>query len=293
MRKSVVSSVLLVALLPAVGCFSSSEGPTSPLWRIEKSLLFYPKCYPEGNWKPPSQAVEDAWFVAPDGVHLHGWFAEAEHPRAVLLYAHGNGGNVTSSREALRFFSATFHTSILVFDYRGYGRSEGTPTEAGLLADARAARHWLAQRTAVAETDIVLLGRSLGGGMAVDLAARDGARGLILENTYTSLPDVAVSHFPFLPVRLVMTMQLDSIAKIRDYHGPLLQTHGDADRTIPFELGKSLFEAANEPKQFVCAPGGGHNDPPTREYLIAVDRFLDSLPPHDQLPTPGGKADKP
>jgi fermentation-respiration switch protein FrsA (DUF1100 family) len=113
----------------------------------------------------------------------------------------------------------------------------------------------------------------------VDLAARDGARGLVLENTFSSLPDAAASHFKLLPVRRLMTTRLDSAAKIRDYHGPLLQTHGDADRVIPFELGKRLFEAANEPKQFVAVPGGGHNDPPSREYLQALDRFLDDLQP--------------
>ncbi len=236
-------------------------------------LVFLPRQYPGGNWAPEGLAFEDAWFEAPDGVRLHGWFAEAPRPRAVVLYAHGNGGNVTSLRPALRFFPESLRTSILVFDYRGYG-----PSEEGILADARAARRWLARRAGVAEGDVVLLGRSLGGGVAIDLAARDGARGLILENTFTSVPDVAVSHAGGLPVGWLFSTRLDSLAKVRDYRGPLLMTHGDDDRVVPFALGEKLFAAANEPKQFVRVPGGGHNDPPSQEYLWALDRFLGSLP---------------
>jgi fermentation-respiration switch protein FrsA (DUF1100 family) len=247
-------------------------------------LVFLPRKYPDGNWAAEGPAFEDAWFEAPDGVRLHGWFAAAPRPRAVILYAHGNGGNVTSLRPALRFFPELLQASILVFDYRGYGRSEGAPSEKGILADARAARRWLARRAGVAEKDIVLLGRSLGGGVAVDLAAREGARGLILENTFTSVPDVAVSHAGGLPVGWLFSTRLDSLARIRDYHGPLLQTHGDDDRVVPFALGEKLFAAANEPKQFVRVPGGGHNDPPSHDYLRALDRFLGSLPPPSGRP---------
>ena len=114
--------------------------------------------------------------------------SEAPAPRAVVLYAHGNAGNVAGWAWVLRLFRDRLGCSVLVFDYRGYGRSEGAPDEAGILVDARAARRWLAQRTGVAESEIVLVGTSLGGAVAVDLAAADGARGLVLESTFTSLP---------------------------------------------------------------------------------------------------------
>jgi fermentation-respiration switch protein FrsA (DUF1100 family) len=262
MCKTICRGVPLFAALLGCGC-----------------LVFLPSKYPEGNWHLDAPLYEDAWFRAGDGVGLHGWFAEAAQPRAVVLYAHGNAGNITNLHPVLRLFRMHLHASILVFDYRGYDRSEGTPCETGILADARAARRWLAKRAGVAESDIVLVGHSLGGGVAVDLAARDGARGLVLGSTFTSVPDVAASHAGGLPVRWLFSTQLDSLAKIADYHGPLLQTHGDDDRTVPFALGEKLFAAANEPKQFVRVGGGGHNDPPSREYLQALDRFLGSLPP--------------
>jgi fermentation-respiration switch protein FrsA (DUF1100 family) len=131
----------------------------------------------------------------------------------------------------------------------------------------------------VAEADIVLVGTSLGGAVAVDLAAADGARGLVLENTFTSLPDVAAEQLPLLPVRWLMRTRLDSRGKIGGYRGPLLQAHGDADRVVPFALGRQLFEAANEPKRFVRVEGGGHNDPPSRESLLALEQFLTALAP--------------
>jgi fermentation-respiration switch protein FrsA (DUF1100 family) len=247
---------------------------------LEESLVFHPHPYPLGNWEPKDLAVEDAWFDSADGTHLHGWFAEVPQRRAVVLYAHGNAGNVASNAWVVDLFRERLNCSVLVFDYRGYGRSEGTPHEAGILADARAARRWLAQRSGVREQDIVLVGRSLGGAVVVDLAAKDGARALVLENTFTSMPDMAQHLFGGLPVRWLVEMRLDSLHLISDYTGPLLQTHGDADRAIPYEQGKKLFDEAKGPKWFVTAPGGGHNDVPTLEYVDKLDWFLSLVISH-------------
>lgn len=112
----------------------------------------------------------------------------------------------------------------------------------------------------------------------VDLAAGEGARGLVLENTFSSLPEVASYHYPWVPVKTLMRTRLDSISKIGNYRGPLLQLHGDSDTIVPLELAQRLFEAANQPKQFVTIAGGDHNDPRTREYFSALDQFLDALP---------------
>jgi fermentation-respiration switch protein FrsA (DUF1100 family) len=244
---------------------------------MENSLIYFPSVYPEGDWSPQGLNFEDAWFEAADGTKLHGWYVPHPKPRAVMLIAHGNGGNLTHRRDLLEGLGALGVTS-LIFDYRGYGRSGGSPTEAGILADARAARRWLAERAGVREGDIVLFGESLGGGVMVDLAAADGARALVLENTFTSLVDVAAFHYPWLPVRLLLRTRMDSAAKIGKYRGPLLQFHGDADTIIPLAIGERLFDAAGEPKQFVVIHGGDHNDPRTGQFFAALDEFLTRLP---------------
>jgi uncharacterized protein len=256
----------------------STAGPGRPRFSLVNALLFHPRRYPEGDWETRDPAIEDVWFETADGVRINGWFSEAKQPRAVVLYAEGNAGNITGRRWVLKLFRDRMNATVLLFDYRGYGRSEGAPSTSGILADARAARHWLADRTGVPETSIVLVGNSLGGSVMVDLAASDGARALVLENTFSSLADVAAQHFPPVTAHVVVQRQLDSASRIRDYKGPLLQTHGDADTVIPYELGRRLFEAANEPKRFIRVPGGDHNDPPTRAYLDALERFLDTLP---------------
>ena len=243
---------------------------------MENSLIYFPSVYPAGYWNPPGLQFEDAWFETPDGTKLHGWYVPHENPRAVVLFAHGNAGNLSHRYELLRSLNE-LGVSVMIFDYRGYGKSEGSPTEAGILADARAARHWLAKREDIGEQQIVLMGESLGGGVMVDLAAKDGARALVLENTFTSMPEVASYHYPWLPVKLLMRTQLNSAAKIAEYHGPLLQVHGDADTIIPFEIGRRLFEVANEPKQFVVIADGDHNDPRTPEFFAALDKFLGEL----------------
>jgi hypothetical protein len=249
---------------------------------FERSLVYFPTRYPDGDWKPVGLKFEDANFQAADGTKLHGWFVAHDHPRAVLLLAHGNGGNVTNRADLLEILHDHLGVSTLVFDYRGYGCSEGLPDEAGILADARGARKWLAARTGLKETDIVMVGESLGGGVAVDLAAKDGARGLVLLNTFSSAPDVGAWHYPWLPVRLLMRTRLDSAAKIGNYHGPLLQTHGDHDQIVPLKFARRLFDAANEPKQFILNPGGDHNDDVARAFWPALDKFIADLEPLDR-----------
>jgi fermentation-respiration switch protein FrsA (DUF1100 family) len=244
---------------------------------FEEAMIFFPERYPVGDWQADWLAREDAWFEADDGVKIHGWYAGHEDPRAVILFCHGNAGNVTHRADTLHALHEHIGASVLIFDYRGYGRSEGKPSEKGVLADARAARAWLAQREGVAEPDVVVMGRSVGGGVAVDLAARDGARGLVLESTFSSLPDVGAYHYRWLPVRWMMRTRMDSVAKIGDYHGPLLQSHGDADTIVPYQFGRRLFDAANEPKTFITIPGRDHNERQNREYYDALIAFLDGL----------------
>ncbi len=245
---------------------------------LENKLVFIPSKYPEGDWRPYGLTPEDAWFESSDGVRLHGWYVAHERPLAHVLFCHGNAGNVTHRDDVLRQLHDLVGASVLVFDYRGYGRSSGSPNEKGILADARAARTWLAQRAGIAEERVVLMGESLGGAVAVHLAAERAARGLVLENTFTTLPDVAAAHYPWVPVRLLMRTRLDSLEKIRGYRGPLFQSHGDRDTIVPYELGRRLFEAAEGPKQFYLLSGADHNDPHPRAYYEALRGFLEGLP---------------
>jgi hypothetical protein len=241
---------------------------------LENWLLFHPFRYPAGEWHPAGLAFEDAWFQTADGTRLHGWYVPHPGAAAVVLFCHGNAGNVTHRADVLRMLHNRVGVSVLVFDYQGFGRSDGKPSGAGILADARAARAWLAGREKIAERDVVLMGESIGGAAAVDLAARDGAKALILESTFDRLPDVAAYHVPWLPVRWLMQTRLDSAALIGNYRGPLFQVHGEADTIVPLEFGRRLFAAANEPKHFMLLPGHDHNDPMPMKYYDALAAFL-------------------
>ncbi len=243
---------------------------------LERSLLFFPTTFPDGDWQPAGPAFEDAAFKAADGTKLHGWFVPHERPRAVVLFAHGNGGNLSHRAGVLRVLHDSLGVSVMIFDYRGYGRSEGTADGENILCDARAARAWLVERASTPPQQIVLMGESLGGAVAVDLAAADGARGLILDSTFSSLPEVAAFHYPWAPTSLMHT-RLDSAAKIANYRGPLIQFHGNRDRTIPIKFGRRLFDAANEPKQFIVMEGHDHNDARPAEFFTSLDRFLAEL----------------
>jgi fermentation-respiration switch protein FrsA (DUF1100 family) len=240
----------------------------------ENSLIYFPAVYPEGHWYPKGLAVEDTWFLSSDGTKLHGWYLPKENAVAAVLFCHGNGGNLTHRADSLQMLHSKSDVSVFIFDYRGYGRSEGSPNEAALYADARAARNWMAARENIPISEVVVMGESLGGAVAVDLAARDGARALILESTFSSLPDVAAYHYRWLPVRWLMRSRFDSIDKIANYHGPLLAAHGDIDTIVPFECGRRLFDVANQPKEFIFLRGHDHNMPMPTSFYESIRRFL-------------------
>jgi fermentation-respiration switch protein FrsA (DUF1100 family) len=264
-----------VSATPAAAPTGAAK-PAKPT--LDELLLFQPAKFPAGDWQPTGVTFEDVWFTADDGTRLHAWYCPCERPRAVLLYAHGNAGNLSYDAPLLKYLQQKLRVTALVFDYCGYGRSAGTPTADGILRDARAARTLLARRAGVKVTAVVLMGRSLGGAVVVHLAAETPPRGLILESTFSSLQEVASHHYPRL-AWLVPAGKLDSRSQLARYKGPLLQSHGDSDQTIPYSQGQKLFEAAPGRKRFVTIPGGDHNDPQSAAYYRELDRFLDSLPP--------------
>jgi fermentation-respiration switch protein FrsA (DUF1100 family) len=248
-------------------------------------MLYQPSPAHVGEWgDAKARGFEEVDFESHDSTKLHGWFYDHPKRQAVVLFLHGNGGNVATWAEPVRELAVQHRLSVFLFDYRGYGKSEGAPTEAGLGDDAAAARAWLANRTGVSEESIVLFGRSLGGAVAVD-AATSGPppRGLVLVSTFTSAPKVAAHHMPWLPAGLVMSQRFPSESRIKAYEQPLLIAHGDADRVIPFAQGEKLFEAAgSEDKQFVRLRGRDHNDPLSQGFHDAFDAFLSGLPPESK-----------
>jgi hypothetical protein len=246
---------------------------------LENTLLYPAPRYPAGDWQAAELPHEDVFFASADGTKLHGWLFEHPAPRAVILYAHGNGDCVAFAGPYLSALRDKLRVTIFAFDYRGYGRSEGSPLESGILADGEAAQRWLAERTGQRLGEIVLMGRSLGGAVAVHLAVENGARGLVLQNTFTSMPDVAARHYPWAPVQLLMRNRYDSLSRIGRYHGPVIASHGTADEIVPYELGRKLFDASpSERKTFFSIEGGDHNSPEPREYYLVLDRWLEELP---------------
>ena len=272
--------LILLATIASSGC--AYMGPYSPTAGLERAGVFQPAKYPLGDWQPTAVLVQDAQFTAADGTRLHGWYVRHPQPVGHALLFNGNAGNVTLLADTLRTLNRRHNLAVLALDYRGFGKSEGTPSEQGLYQDARAARRWIADQNGIAEQDVILMGVSLGGAVAIDLAASDGCRGLVLASTFTSLPDVAQHHQPWLPARIALTNRFDSLTKIKEYRGPLLLSHGDADTVVPYKHGLALYAAATGPKKLITVQGGKHNDPQPEEYRVALDQFLAELPPPGQ-----------
>jgi uncharacterized protein len=247
------------------------------MW-LERSMV-YPAPPPmAGDWQPSWLDFESVEFESSDGTHLHGWYLEHPQARGCLLFCHGNGEHVAFLAQELDYLRDHLQLNVLAFDYRGYGKSQGKPFEAGVLADAEAAHQWLVHRADCEPESIVLYGRSLGGAVAVHLASRHGAAGVILDRTFSSLVDVAATHFPWLPVRWLMHNHYHSIDRIADYRGPLLQIHGRDDRIVPFALGQRLFEAApSEDKELIAPDDLGHNDPWSRSIAQSFRQFVDRV----------------
>jgi fermentation-respiration switch protein FrsA (DUF1100 family) len=269
--------LLTVSLFGCAGCARMGLYLTPGQW--ERASIFQPDKYPAGEWQQTKVLVQDAFFAAADGTKLHGWYARHPQPKGHALLLHGNAGNVTLMADTIRTLNQRHGLAVLALDYRGFGKSEGTPSEEGVLLDARAGRRWLAEKEGIAEKDVILMGQSLGGAVAVDLAAKDGCRGLVLASTFTSMPAVAQHHTPWLPMRWLISTQFNSLEKIQHYHGPLLLAHGEADEVVPYHHGLKLYEAAPGPKRMITSPGGKHNDPLPESYREALDEFIANLPP--------------
>ncbi|MGH9658807.1 MAG: alpha/beta hydrolase [Bryobacteraceae bacterium] len=240
-------------------------------------MIYYPHKHPQGLWHLQEQLrAADVWLTAGDGTKLHGWWVAVEGSRVATLFLHGNAGNVTHRVFSFQAITAA-GSSVLVVDYRGYGRSEGSPSEKGLYADADAAYEYLLRQGYTPER-IVIHGESLGSAVAVDLAARKACGALVLEAPFSSAAAVANTVLPLVGPLVVRSY--DSKSKIGRVRAPLLVVHGDRDSVIPFRLGRELFDAAPEPKTFWRVDGADHNDlvdvagEPYRKRLAEIYRRL-------------------
>ena len=229
--------------------------------RFQTAHLFAPDRYPLGFWNPEAHGLpaEDNWFEAEDGARLHGWWIP--HPTAwgTVLYCHGNNGNITNRIEAFQNLRR-LGVNLFAFDYRGYGRSEGEPTEAGVYRDVRAAWDHLVAKRGESPRSILLFGHSLGGAVAIDGALHREVAGLVVQSSFTQVRDMARTIYPSLPLHLIARNQFRSIEKVARLRMPKLFIHGTEDQTVPIDHGRRLFAAAAAPKEWYEVPRAGHSE---------------------------------
>jgi fermentation-respiration switch protein FrsA (DUF1100 family) len=248
------------------------------MWSFENSLV-YPRETAADHWEdPPDPAFEDVTFTTKDGTTIHAWYLPREGSSETMIFCHGNGGNLSYMGRSMLRFRETLGCSVLAFDYPGYGKSGGKPSEEGCYASVEAGLEYLAQVKAIPPHRVTLIGDSLGGAVAIEVARRRPCRAVVVSKTFTSLPAVAKLRFWFLPVGWLMRNRFNSIAKLPEVHVPILIAGATEDKLVPFAMSKELFDAANEPKELFPLQGEDHGGKLTDEFMLAIRRFLDRQP---------------
>jgi fermentation-respiration switch protein FrsA (DUF1100 family) len=242
---------------------------------MEQKNLYYPSRDIPASPANINLPYEEVYFRTRDGETLHAWFIMAKKPAATVLYCHGNAGNISHRLHRVKFFN-DMGINVLIFDYRGYGKSSGRPGEKGLYHDAQAAYDYLIAEKNIKSQDLMVYGKSLGGAVAVDLCLKREVGKLILESTFASSAEVAKEIYPFLPLTLLLTQKYNSLKKIDKISIPKLIVHGRDDEIIKFRHSKMLYEKAAEPKKHMPFTGG-HNDEvfvTSKEYRDIIKQFL-------------------
>ncbi len=247
---------------------------------LEKRMIFFPDVPGRltGDWQPAGLSAEDVWLEAEDGVRLHAWWIPASDAGFTFLAFHGNAANIANRAPTYQFLRSV-PVSVLAVEYRGYGRSEGAPSEAGLYRDAEAAYNWLVREKLIPPRRIVVFGQSLGTAVAADLAARREVGGVVLEAPFASARAVARRIYWFLPgIGYFLRTKLDTGAKLETFDVPLLVVHCTKDPVLPVALGEEVFRRAREPKTFLRVEGYCHEEASQaapEQYREALRRFLE------------------
>ena len=248
------------------------------LFLLQPRLLFSPMRQVSFTPADIELGYEDVFFRTVDGLTLHGWYVPASEQGPTVIFCHGNAGNISHRLDSIKLFHE-IGLNCFVFDYRGYGNSQGRPTEKGTYLDVEAAYRWLTEDKGLDSDRIIVFGRSLGGSIAAYLAATWPVCGLVVESAFTSYPDVGQRHYPYLPVRLFARYSYNTAGYLKRVTCPVMLIYSKGDQIIPFEFGRKLFELANEPKDFVEI-SGSHNDcflASAGAYKEAWTRWLVSL----------------
>lgn len=237
----------------------------------QSHFLYFPDHELAGTPAGIGLQYETVSFDTEDKVKLSGWFITAKGQRGVILFCHGNAGNISHRLESIQ----TFHSlglSVFIFDYRGYGKSEGNPTEQGTYLDVKAAHNYLIKEKKVAPKEIIVFGRSIGGAIGAWISKEVEVKALIVESTFTSVSDLGTQIYPFIPVKLLSRFKYNAKEYLPKVNCPVLVIHSRDDEIIPFTHGKKLFEVANDPKQFLEIRGT-HND----GFMISAENYKDGL----------------
>jgi fermentation-respiration switch protein FrsA (DUF1100 family) len=244
------------------------------MYVAQRALMYFPEAVRTAPADANFPQAEEITLTAADGTRILAWHVAPRAGKPLVLYFHGNGGAL--QHRVPRFAPLVADgTGLLALSYRGYGGSEGSPSENGFIADAIALYDFA--RARYPADKIVLWGESIGGGVALAVAAQKPVSALILEAPFSSAVDVGAGAYPFVPVRLLMKDQFRSDLRIKQVKAPLLVMHGAADNVVPIALGEKLFALASEPKRFVRFVRGGHNDLDDHGALDTARTFLDEV----------------
>ncbi len=274
-KTAVFLGAALVLCSPVRAQSSGGRSCLRPCLALENALLFHPLRASEGWLPPPAQLpVQDVWLTAADGTRIHAWWLPCPNASGALLFCHGNAGNLSHRGPTIHSLMQALNVSVLIFDYPGYGRSAGKPSEAGCYAAADAAYEWLSHSAGIPPEGLVLFGESLGGAVATDLAVRRPHGALVLVKTFSSVPALARARVLTWPLSGLAPNQFDNLAKIGHCPSPVFLAHGDCDRVIPLAEARKLEAAAREPKRFLLLKGSDHNDPLPPQFFGALTTFL-------------------